>query len=103
MLKELLAQQQDGFIRLTNDNKKLTTALHLGQHVKKELVKKLGYLQENLQAQRDGRAEEIRGSDSAGAVRPVPVPPAGCGGPTKACGHLPAAGLQEGGSEPNIS
>jgi hypothetical protein len=41
MLKEQLAQLQD-------DNMKLTIALQLEQNIKKELTKKLGQLQENL-------------------------------------------------------
>ncbi|KAM9641297.1 golgin subfamily A member 2 isoform 1-T1 [Trichechus inunguis] len=47
-LKEQLAELQDGFVRLTNENVELTTALQSEQHVKKELAKKLGQLQEKL-------------------------------------------------------
>ncbi|KFO31894.1 Golgin subfamily A member 2 [Fukomys damarensis] len=47
-LKEQLAELQDGFIRLTNENMEMTNALQSEQHVKKELAKKLGQLQEKL-------------------------------------------------------
>ncbi|XP_020019890.2 golgin subfamily A member 2 isoform X2 [Castor canadensis] len=47
-LKEQLAELQDGFVRLTNENMELTSALQSEQHVKKELAKKLGQLQEKL-------------------------------------------------------
>ncbi|XP_049752222.1 golgin subfamily A member 2 isoform X2 [Elephas maximus indicus] len=47
-LKEQLAELQDGFVRLTNENVELTNALQSEQHVKKELAKKLGQLQEKL-------------------------------------------------------
>ncbi|XP_006154089.1 golgin subfamily A member 2 isoform X4 [Tupaia chinensis] len=45
-LKEQLAELQNSFVRLTNENMELTSALQSEQHVKKELVKKLGQLQE---------------------------------------------------------
>ncbi|NWU66392.1 GOGA2 protein, partial [Pterocles burchelli] len=47
-LKEQLAELQNGFVKLTNENMEVTSALHSEQHVKKELAKKLGQLQENL-------------------------------------------------------
>ncbi|KAM4876929.1 golgin subfamily A member 2 isoform 2-T2 [Thomomys bottae] len=47
-LKEQLAELQDGFVRLSNENMELTSALQSEQHVKKELAKKLGQLQEKL-------------------------------------------------------
>ncbi|XP_023556252.1 golgin subfamily A member 2 isoform X3 [Octodon degus] len=47
-LKEQLAELQDGFVRLTNENVEMTSALQSEQHVKKELAKKLGQLQEKL-------------------------------------------------------
>uniref|UniRef100_A0A8D1DDK4 Golgin A2 n=1 Tax=Sus scrofa TaxID=9823 RepID=A0A8D1DDK4_PIG len=47
-LKEQLAELQNGFVRLSNENMEITSALHSEQHVKKELAKKLGQLQENL-------------------------------------------------------
>ncbi|XP_053523729.1 golgin subfamily A member 2 isoform X3 [Artibeus jamaicensis] len=47
-LKEQLAELQDGFVRLTNENAELTNTLQTEQYVKKELAKKLGQLQEKL-------------------------------------------------------
>ncbi|XP_077917971.1 golgin subfamily A member 2 isoform X5 [Halichoerus grypus] len=47
-LKEQLAELQNGFVRLSNENMEVTTALQSEQHVKKELAKKLGQLQEKL-------------------------------------------------------
>ncbi|KAG8447936.1 hypothetical protein GDO86_015157 [Hymenochirus boettgeri] len=47
-LKEHLAELQNGFVKLTNENMELTTGLQSEQHVKKELAKKLGQLQEKL-------------------------------------------------------
>nr|XP_048288029.1 golgin subfamily A member 2 isoform X1 [Myodes glareolus] len=47
-LKEQLAELQNGFVRLTNENMEITSALQSEQHVKKELAKKLGELQERL-------------------------------------------------------
>ncbi|XP_046307901.1 golgin subfamily A member 2 isoform X4 [Marmota monax] len=47
-LKEQLAELQNGFVRLTNENMEITSALQSEQHIKKELAKKLGQLQEKL-------------------------------------------------------
>ncbi|XP_053416690.1 golgin subfamily A member 2 isoform X2 [Nycticebus coucang] len=47
-LKNQLAELQDGFIKLSNDNMEISNALQSEQHVKKELAKKLGQLQEEL-------------------------------------------------------
>ncbi|XP_066896729.1 golgin subfamily A member 2 isoform X11 [Kogia breviceps] len=47
-LKEQLAELQNGFVRLSNENMEITSALHSEQHVKEELAKKLGQLQEKL-------------------------------------------------------
>ncbi|XP_026369844.2 golgin subfamily A member 2 isoform X2 [Ursus arctos] len=47
-LKEQLAELQNGFVRLSNENMEVTTALQSEQHVKQELAKKLGQLQEQL-------------------------------------------------------
>ncbi|XP_009075979.1 PREDICTED: golgin subfamily A member 2-like, partial [Acanthisitta chloris] len=47
-LKEQLAELQNGFVKLTNENMEVTSALQSEQHVKKELAKKLGQLEENL-------------------------------------------------------
>ncbi|XP_075434680.1 golgin subfamily A member 2 isoform X3 [Ascaphus truei] len=48
LLKEQLAELQNGFVKLTNENLELTNGLQSEQHVKKELAKKLGQLQERL-------------------------------------------------------
>ncbi|XP_070811769.1 golgin subfamily A member 2 isoform X2 [Pituophis catenifer annectens] len=47
-LKEQLAELQNGFVKLTNENMEITSALQSEQHVKKQLAKKLGELQEKL-------------------------------------------------------
>ncbi|XP_068925599.1 golgin subfamily A member 2 isoform X3 [Petaurus breviceps papuanus] len=47
-LKEQLAELQNGFVKLTNENMEVTSALQSEQYVKKELAKKLGQLQEKL-------------------------------------------------------
>uniref|UniRef100_A0A8C4T2N6 Golgin A2 n=1 Tax=Erpetoichthys calabaricus TaxID=27687 RepID=A0A8C4T2N6_ERPCA len=47
-LKEQLAELQNGFVKLTNENLELTNGLQSEQHVKKELVKKMAKLQEDL-------------------------------------------------------
>ncbi|XP_045228647.2 golgin subfamily A member 2 isoform X6 [Macaca fascicularis] len=47
-LKEQLAELQSGFVKLTNENMEITSALQSEQHVKRELGKKLGELQEKL-------------------------------------------------------
>ncbi|XP_071008883.1 golgin subfamily A member 2-like isoform X2 [Oncorhynchus clarkii lewisi] len=47
-LKDQLAELQNGFVKLTNENMELTTALQSEHHVKKELGRKMGQLQEDL-------------------------------------------------------
>lgn len=47
-LKEHLAELQNGFVKLTNENLELTNGMQGEQHVKKELAKKLGQLQESI-------------------------------------------------------
>ncbi|VCX20112.1 unnamed protein product [Gulo gulo] len=47
-LKEQLAELQDSFVKLSNENMEVTTALQTEQHVKNELAKRLGQLQEKL-------------------------------------------------------
>ncbi|XP_069920340.1 golgin subfamily A member 2 isoform X7 [Oryctolagus cuniculus] len=47
-LKEQLAKLQDGFVRLSNDNMWLTLSLQAEQHIKNELARELGQLQEKL-------------------------------------------------------
>ncbi|KAM6297197.1 golgin subfamily A member 2 [Aegotheles albertisi] len=63
-LKEQLAELQNGFVKLTNENMEVTSALQSEQHVKKELAKKLGQLQENLGELRETlelKTQEARG------------------------------------------
>ncbi|XP_041090176.1 golgin subfamily A member 2-like isoform X1 [Polyodon spathula] len=47
-LKEQLAELQNGFVKLTNENMELASGLQSEQHVKKEIAKKMGQLQEDL-------------------------------------------------------
>uniref|UniRef100_A0AAY5KC06 Golgin subfamily A conserved domain-containing protein n=1 Tax=Esox lucius TaxID=8010 RepID=A0AAY5KC06_ESOLU len=47
-LKDQLAELQNGFVKLTNENMELTTALQSEHHVKKELGRRMGQLQEDL-------------------------------------------------------
>uniref|UniRef100_A0A4W3GHQ4 Golgin A2 n=1 Tax=Callorhinchus milii TaxID=7868 RepID=A0A4W3GHQ4_CALMI len=47
-LKEQLAELQNGFVKLTNENMELTSALQSEQHVKKEVARRIGQLQEDL-------------------------------------------------------
>ncbi|XP_069093077.1 golgin subfamily A member 2 isoform X3 [Pleurodeles waltl] len=47
-LKEQLAELQNGFVKMTNENMELMNGLQSEQHVKKELAKKLGQVQESL-------------------------------------------------------
>ncbi|XP_074546264.1 golgin subfamily A member 2 isoform X5 [Halichoeres trimaculatus] len=47
-LKDQLAELQNGFVKLTNENMELTTAIQSEQHVKKELARRMGELQEDL-------------------------------------------------------
>ncbi|XP_017579786.2 golgin subfamily A member 2 isoform X2 [Pygocentrus nattereri] len=47
-LKDQLAELQNGFVKLTNENMELTSALQSEQHIKKEIARKMGQLQENL-------------------------------------------------------
>ncbi|CAL8385042.1 unnamed protein product [Gadus morhua 'NCC'] len=46
-LKDQLAELQNGFVKLTNENMELTSAIQSEQHVKKEVARKLGQLQED--------------------------------------------------------
>ncbi|TRY57170.1 hypothetical protein DNTS_003264 [Danionella cerebrum] len=52
-LKDQLEELQSGFVRLTNENMELTSALQSEQHVKKEIARKIGTLQEDLHSSRD--------------------------------------------------
>ncbi|XP_072552078.1 golgin subfamily A member 2 isoform X3 [Salminus brasiliensis] len=47
-LKDQLAELQNGFVKLTNENMELTSALQSEQHIKKEIARKMGQLQEEL-------------------------------------------------------
>ncbi|XP_012671071.2 golgin subfamily A member 2 isoform X5 [Clupea harengus] len=47
-LKDQLAEMQNGFVKLTNENMELTSGLQSEQYVKKELARRLGELQEGL-------------------------------------------------------
>ncbi|XP_068562380.1 golgin subfamily A member 2 isoform X2 [Cebidichthys violaceus] len=47
-LKDQLAELQNGFVKLTNENMELTTAIQSEQYVKKELARRMGELQEEL-------------------------------------------------------
>ncbi|XP_058631523.1 golgin subfamily A member 2 isoform X4 [Onychostoma macrolepis] len=47
-LKNQLAELQNGFVKLTNENMELTSALQSEQHIKKEIARKIGQLQEDL-------------------------------------------------------
>ncbi|XP_015222580.2 golgin subfamily A member 2 isoform X5 [Lepisosteus oculatus] len=62
-LKEQLAELQNGFVKLTNENMELMSALQSEQHVKKELAKKMGQMQEELHQSREeleGKTQEAR-------------------------------------------
>ncbi|CAJ1070624.1 golgin subfamily A member 2 isoform X1 [Xyrichtys novacula] len=63
-LKDQLAELQNGFVKLTNENMELTTAIQSEQHVKKELARRMGELQENLhnaKEQLELKSTEIQG------------------------------------------
>ncbi|XP_051981437.1 golgin subfamily A member 2-like isoform X11 [Xyrauchen texanus] len=47
-LKDQLAELQNGFVKLTNENMELASALQSEQHIKKEIAHKIGQLQEDL-------------------------------------------------------
>ncbi|XP_048414910.2 golgin subfamily A member 2 isoform X2 [Stegostoma tigrinum] len=47
-LKEQLAELQNAFVKLTNENMELTNALQSEQYVKKELAKKVGCMHEDV-------------------------------------------------------
>ncbi|XP_041826420.1 golgin subfamily A member 2 isoform X3 [Melanotaenia boesemani] len=63
-LKDQLAELQNGFVKLTNENMELTTAIQSEQHVKKELARRLGELQEelhNVKEQLELKCQETQG------------------------------------------
>ncbi|CAI5794449.1 golgin subfamily A member 2 isoform X1 [Podarcis lilfordi] len=59
-LKEQLAELQNGFVKLTNENMEVTSALQSEQHVKKELAKKIGELQEKLAELKETEAQKTQ-------------------------------------------
>ncbi|XP_036972722.1 golgin subfamily A member 2 isoform X1 [Acanthopagrus latus] len=63
-LKDQLAELQNGFVKLTNENMELTTAIQSEQHVKKELARRMGELQEelhNVKEQLEMKSTETQG------------------------------------------
>ncbi|XP_047426168.1 golgin subfamily A member 2 isoform X2 [Mugil cephalus] len=63
-LKDQLAELQNGFVKLTNENMELTTAIQSEQHVKKELARRMGELQEelhNVKEQLELKCQETQG------------------------------------------
>ncbi|XP_066568954.1 golgin subfamily A member 2 isoform X3 [Amia ocellicauda] len=63
-LKEQLAELQNGFVKLTNENMELASAMQSEQHVKKELARKMGELQEDLHRLKEELAEKVQESQS---------------------------------------
>ncbi|XP_069741703.1 golgin subfamily A member 2 isoform X2 [Narcine bancroftii] len=62
-LKEQLAELQNGFVKLTNENMELTNALQSEQHVKKEVARRIGELQEavaDLKEKLDMKTQEAQ-------------------------------------------
>uniref|UniRef100_A0A8C6SU66 Golgin A2 n=1 Tax=Neogobius melanostomus TaxID=47308 RepID=A0A8C6SU66_9GOBI len=62
-LKDQLAELQNGFVKLTNENMELTTAIQSEHHVKKELARRMGELQEELHSvkeQLDEKTKEVQ-------------------------------------------
>ncbi|XP_051906340.1 golgin subfamily A member 2 isoform X2 [Hippocampus zosterae] len=63
-LKDQLAELQNGFVQLTNENMELTSAIQSEQHVKKELARRMGELQEqlhNVKEQLEEKCKEAQG------------------------------------------
>ncbi|XP_024154885.1 golgin subfamily A member 2 isoform X3 [Oryzias melastigma] len=63
-LKDQLAELQNGFVKLTNENMELTTAIQSEHHVKKELARRMGELQEelhNVKEQLELKCQEVQG------------------------------------------
>ncbi|XP_052412521.1 golgin subfamily A member 2 isoform X8 [Carassius gibelio] len=57
-LKHQLAELQNGFVKLTNENMELTSALQSEQHIKKEIARKIGQLQEDLHGAKEQLQEK---------------------------------------------
>ncbi|XP_062411052.1 golgin subfamily A member 2 isoform X2 [Sardina pilchardus] len=64
-LKDQLAELQNGFVKLTNENMELTSALQSELHVKKELARRMGQLQEDLHDSKEQLAERSAEVSSA--------------------------------------
>ncbi|XP_042364747.1 golgin subfamily A member 2 isoform X3 [Plectropomus leopardus] len=65
-LKDQLAELQNGFVKLTNENMELTTAIQSEQHVKKELARRMGELQEELHNVKEQL--ELKGTETQGLI-----------------------------------
>ncbi|XP_075942879.1 golgin subfamily A member 2 isoform X5 [Anarhichas minor] len=65
-LKDQLAELQNGFVKLTNENMELATAIQSEQHVKKELARRMGELQEELHDVKEQL--ELKGRDTQGLM-----------------------------------
>ncbi|KAJ8286835.1 hypothetical protein GJAV_G00043830 [Gymnothorax javanicus] len=63
-LKEQLAELQNGFVKLTNENMELTSGLQSEQHVKKELARKMGQLQEELHQVKEQVEQKVEEAQS---------------------------------------
>uniref|UniRef100_H3C2V3 Golgin A2 n=1 Tax=Tetraodon nigroviridis TaxID=99883 RepID=H3C2V3_TETNG len=63
-LKDQLAELQNGFVKVTNENMELTNAIQSELHVKKELARRMGELQEelhNIKEQLEVKSQETQG------------------------------------------
>ncbi|XP_049908603.1 golgin subfamily A member 2 isoform X3 [Epinephelus moara] len=65
-LKDQLAELQNGFVKLTNENMELTTAIQSEQHVKKELARRMGELQEKLHNVKEQM--ELKSTETQGVI-----------------------------------
>uniref|UniRef100_A0A671V0U2 Golgin A2 n=1 Tax=Sparus aurata TaxID=8175 RepID=A0A671V0U2_SPAAU len=65
-LKDQLAELQNGFVKLTNENMELTTAIQSEQHVKKELARRMGELQEELHNMKEQL--ELKSTETQGLI-----------------------------------
>lgn len=68
-LKNQLAELQNGFVKLTNENMELTSALQSEQHIKKEIARKIGQLQEDLHNAKEQLQEKCGELASAQELR----------------------------------
>ncbi|XP_068608825.1 golgin subfamily A member 2 [Brachionichthys hirsutus] len=63
-LKDQLAELQNGFVKVTNENMELANAIQSEQYVKKELARRMGELQEkqhNIKEQLELKMKEVQG------------------------------------------